>query len=53
MEFHNLFDAIPFDLIFRYLDAKDITEIDNKLETFSAVYKKLTTKTVVFLPDES
>lgn len=36
-------------LLFRYLDPKDIKEVDYKLKTFSQVYKKLTNKNVEFL----
>jgi len=32
-----------------YLDPKDVKEIDYKLKTFSAVYRKLTNKSVEFL----
>merc|ERR1712137_1157165 len=32
-----------------YLDPKDVKEVDYKLKTFAAVYKKLTNKTVEFM----
>jgi len=32
-----------------YLDPKDVKEVDYKLKTFAAVYKKLTNKTVEFI----
>jgi len=32
-----------------YLDSKDVKEVDYKLKTFAAVYKKLTNKNVEFL----
>lgn len=35
-------------LMSRFLDQKDAGNLDYKLESFSAVYNKLTGKTVVF-----
>ena len=37
-----------FGLIDRFLDAKDSSSLDYKLDSFSSVYNKLTGKTVVF-----
>jgi len=32
-----------------YLDPKDVKEVDYKIKTFAAVYKKLTAKNVDFI----
>jgi hypothetical protein len=34
--------------LFRFLDAKDSTSLEYKLDSFSSVYRKLTGKDVVF-----
>lgn len=37
-----------FDPLYRFLDPKDSTSMEYKLDSFSSVYNKLTGKTVVF-----
>ena len=38
----------PGSIDVRFLDSKDSSSLDYKLESFSSVYNKLTGKTVVF-----
>jgi hypothetical protein len=44
----TLLDHTMDILIYRFLDSKDSSSLDYKLDSFSSVYNKLTGKQVVF-----
>ena len=44
----NWYETGADSLLFRFLDAKDLTSLEYKLDSFSSVYRRLTGKEVVF-----
>ena len=43
-----VYGSLMTDILCSFLDAKDATSLEYKIDTFSSVYKKLTGKEVVF-----